>query len=404
MATIFESAFHDGFGTWPLAYIPYGGADFGDVAAVAEKVGHGDDSAFYDAWVEAAQRQQAEADATLARAKTASARELYLRASCSYAASYHPIYGAPVDPRLLDAFRKQMALFATAMRLGDPAVEPLRIPFDRLSLPAYLIPAEGRAQERRPLLILTNGYDATLTDLYFASAVAASRRGYHALIFDGPGQGELLYEHGVPLRPDWETVIAAVVDFALTLDVVDPARIALSGGSLGGYLAPRAASGEYRLAACIADPGQWSVATGFRQAALRLGGTPDEVRDLGRIGDALLDRMRQMIEGDRKLRWMVVQRGFWANGVGNLRDYLASVETYTLEGRAELIRCPTLLTCAERDPLAAGVAAMLDALRCPKQMIRFTAAEGAGDHCEMMNRSLLNRRVLDWLDDVLHND
>ena len=29
------------------------------------------------------------------------------------------------------------------------------------------------------------------------------------------------------------------------------------------------------------------------------------------------------------------------------------------------------------------------------------AAEGAGEHCEIMNRSLLNRRVFDWLDGVL---
>ena len=30
-----------------------------------------------------------------------------------------------------------------------------------------------------------------------------------------------------------------------------------------------------------------------------------------------------------------------------------------------------------------------------------TDAEGAGDHCEMMNRSLLNRCALDWLDAAL---
>ncbi len=31
--------------------------------------------------------------------------------------------------------------------------------------------------------------------------------------------------------------------------------------------------------------------------------------------------------------------------------------------------------------------------------MRFTVAEGAGGHCEMGNRSLLNNRVLDWLDE-----
>ena len=95
--------------------------------------------------------------------------------------------------------------------------------------------------------------------MLFASAVAASRRGYHSLLFDGPGQGAMLYESTIPLRPDWEAVVSAVVDFALTLREVHPEKLVVSGWSLGGYLAPRAASGEHRLAARIADPGQWSV-------------------------------------------------------------------------------------------------------------------------------------------------
>ncbi len=50
---IFSSSFHDGFGVWPLGYVPYGGADFGEVVAVAEAVGRGDDGAYYDAWMHA---------------------------------------------------------------------------------------------------------------------------------------------------------------------------------------------------------------------------------------------------------------------------------------------------------------------------------------------------------------
>jgi hypothetical protein len=34
-------------------------------------------------------------------------------------------------------------------------------------------------------------------------------------------------------------------------------------------------------------------------------------------------------------------------------------------------------------------------------VIDFRAAEGAGDHCEMGNRRLLNGRMLDWPDDTL---
>jgi hypothetical protein len=50
---------------------------------------------------------------------------------------------------------------------------------------------------------------------------------------------------------------------------------------------------------------------------------------------------------------------------------------------------------------AKGAQTLFDALRCKKNLVRFTAAEGAGDHCEMMNRSAVNRVALDWLDEVL---
>jgi hypothetical protein len=62
MGILFADNFHDEFGTWPLAYIPYGGADFGEVHAIAQAVGEGDDSAFYNAWMSAADRLTAEAE------------------------------------------------------------------------------------------------------------------------------------------------------------------------------------------------------------------------------------------------------------------------------------------------------------------------------------------------------
>jgi hypothetical protein len=49
MGVLFEDDFLDGFGTWPLAYIPYGGPDFGELLAVAQTVGRGDTDAYYAA-------------------------------------------------------------------------------------------------------------------------------------------------------------------------------------------------------------------------------------------------------------------------------------------------------------------------------------------------------------------
>ncbi len=400
MSMLFRNALHEDFGSWPIAYIPYGGADFGEIRAVAEAVGDGDDAAFHAAWIAAGDRLKGEAETALSRGHKGSARELYLRASVFYATSYHPLYGAPVDARLLSAFRKQTDALEKGLALSAPAIEPLAIALGETAMPGYFIPAQGLEHEVRPLVIFNNGYDCTVTDTYFASAVAASRRGYHSLLFDGPGQGAMLYEHNVPLRPDWDVVIRAVVDFAVNYPLVDPDRIALSGWSLGGLLAPRGAAGEPRIAALIADPGTWSIADGFRRIVIQKFGLPAEAAaDLGALDQEVIDGMDAFLRASPVLNWKIVQRGFWVHGVGDLRSYLASAELFTMRGHAERIRCPTLITQAENDILSSDAALYMDALRCPKTLLRFTAAEGADGHCEMKNRSLLNRRVLDWLDE-----
>ena len=283
MGPLYKDELLDGFGAWAIAYIPYGGPDFGEIAAVAKAVGDGGADAFHETWVAAGDRSVERAEAARGAGHKASARELYLRASAFYAGSLHPLFGAPVDPRLITAFRKEVEAFDNGLALFDPPIRPRSIPFEGAAMPAYFIPAAGSAGARRPTIIFTNGYDGTIADVYFASAVAASRRGYHSLLFDGPGQGAMLFERNVPLRPDWETVINAVVDFALTLPEVDPGRLALSGWSLGGYLSPRAASGEHRLAACVADPGQWALLNSFRRAAISMGLSQEAAADLGSI-------------------------------------------------------------------------------------------------------------------------
>ena len=132
-----------------------------------------------------------------------------------------------------------------------------------------------------------------------------------------------------------------------------------------------------------------------------MGASPEAAADLGQLDQSFIDRVWKVVNEDRKLRWTFVQRGFWVHGVDNLRDYFRSIEQFTMDGRAEMIGCPTLLIAGADDPLAVTAHSLFDALRCQKELIRFTAADGAGDHCEMRNRSMLNRRAFDWLDGVL---
>lgn len=336
--------------------------------------------------------------------RLATARGLFLKASACYASAYHPLYRVPVDPRLPAAFHKQIAAFDAGLAIGEHPPEHVQIPFENATLPGYLVRAAGHERETRPLLILTNGYDATVTEMYFASAVAAAQRGYHCLLFDGPGQGAPLIEQGLHLRPDWEVVVRAVVDVALGLPNIDPKRIALSSWSLGGYLACRAASGEPRLAACIADPGLWGIAAGFGDFLTQLGAPPNAADDIGNLDQAVVDRLAQTAEQNPRRHWTIMQRGFWVHGVDSVRGFLQAIVPFTLDGRVDAIACPTLLTRAENDPLGGTAQRIFDALRCPKTLLEFTAAEGAGDHCELFNRTLLNARVFDWLDSVFVPD
>jgi hypothetical protein len=68
-----------------------------------------------------------------------------------------------------------MTALAKVAALFDPPFEPLAIPFEGHRIPSYFISAPQGG--RRPLLIPTNGYDATVLDI----ALAARARGYRQI-------------------------------------------------------------------------------------------------------------------------------------------------------------------------------------------------------------------------------
>ncbi len=241
-----------------LMHVQFGGADFGECAVTMQRIPPGDTAAWSREWTVTADRVAAIGDACAAAGRLVSAREAYLRASNYYRTSYLMLFGAPTAPQLLHAFERESATFRAFAARAEPPIEPVEIPYEGTTLPGYFCPA-AKGPARNRTLIATNGYDSTVHEMYFAFAAAANRRGYHCLLFDGPGQGRALIKQGLHMRPDWENVIRPVVDYALTRTEVDAARIALAGWSFGGYLAPRGTGGEPRLAACIADPGQMDI-------------------------------------------------------------------------------------------------------------------------------------------------
>ena len=391
-------AFFDEQATRTLAHVQFGGADFGECITTMGRVPPGDVAAWRREWTATADRVAGIADACAASGHAISAREAYLRASNYYRTSYLMDYGAPPAPELVHGFERESAAFLAFAQRADPPLERVEIPYEGTTLPGYFCRAPG-ASGRTRTLIATNGYDSTVHEMYFGFAVAANRRGYHCLLFDGPGQGRVLIRQGLPMRPDWENVVRPVLDYALTRPEVDPVRIALAGWSLGGYLALRGAGGEHRLAACIADPGLTGLWGPMQKMFAQL--PPEALANPRGADPALFAPYMARIEASLDLRWKIVQRGFWVHGIHSLPEYVDIARQYTNDAAVRSIRCPVFLACEESDPLSATAPEIYQALSVPKTLVRFLASEGAGDHCAMMARSLFHQRMFDWLDDVL---
>lgn len=71
----------------------------------------------------------------------------------------------------------------------------------------------------------------------------------------------------------------------------------------------------------------------------------------------------------------------------------------TAEHLVAQIRCSILVCDAADDDIAAEAKSFFDQLTCEKAYLRFTAEDGAGDHCVIGNRGLYHERVFDWLDE-----
>ncbi len=288
-------------------------------------------------------------------------------------------------------YRRMAARFDAAMRLSRPAAEAVRIPYGRSWLPGWLLRPAG-PKRRRPTIIFNNGSDAQNVDLYAWGAAAAVERGYNALIFEGPGQGSMLFLRHVPFRPDWEKVVTPVVDFLRARDDVDRKRIALWGWSFGGYLVERAAAFEHRLAALVADPGVTSYLASWPAAVIATAYDGDRAQ-VNAGWNAFL------AQADPSLRVMLRKRLEIFAHADSWYDAVREMQRYTLTpALLRRIQAPTLLTYPELEQFYPGQAQQVyDALKAPKRLHRFTAQDGSQYHCEPMAPQHRNEVILDWL-------
>src|SRR5262245_25631061 len=156
MGILFDDPLYERFASRALSHALYGGADFGECFVTARQITPADPDTWYRAWTATADRVFEIAQACAASGHAVSAREAYLRASNYYRTSYLPLFGAPVDARLVAAFDREDEAFGQAAARLTPPVEAVEIPFEGTSLPGYFHRADESGRPR-PTLIATNG-------------------------------------------------------------------------------------------------------------------------------------------------------------------------------------------------------------------------------------------------------
>jgi dienelactone hydrolase len=393
----------------------YGCAEFGELVTAVDHINAVGASyqSYYETFLALANRTSTLAGKELAAGHKASARSAYLRASTYYDMCLYFILGTSAHAQEASAYAAVQRCWQQASQLFDPPFEQVRIPYGNSWLPGYLLKPDDRPV-RRPTIILNNGEDAQNITLYCYGGADAIERGWNALIFEGPGQGSMLFERQVPFRYDWENVITPVVDYLRSRPDVDPARIALNGSSLGGELVIRAAAFEHRLAAVVADPGILSVWLGWQTGEKTIanlftkGLTKEQVNTIWQkeIIPQLnaVDRynISKRAEGYGR-QFLVAARA--GHVFSDLYDFGTTVMKFTVADVADRVTAPTLVTSYQGDQLVIPASGqgpeVYKRLRGDKTYHEFTAAQGAQDHCAPMAPQTRNQVVFDWLDRFL---
>lgn len=293
------------------------------------------------------------------------------------------------DPRRPAARQR----FLSAMRTGY-GVTPDFIPFRAGCLPAYDLRPERQVG---PPVVMFGGFDSYVEEFLpmLAGMVDVGRR---IVVFEGPGQGSALEDCGLTMIPDWERPMAAILDHYGLDDV------AAVGISLGGGLVIRAAAFEPRISRAIA----FDILDDFFEAIAR------------QIGRGVRIPLRALLTA--RARWLVnaiagraaarkpvsewgLQQGMHVTGTATPYDFLRSTTAMSTRKISDRVRADVLLLAGADDhyvPLSqlARQAGNLTNARSVTTRL-FTAAEQAGNHCQLGNIAAVSRLIDTWLDGSL---
>jgi len=376
---------------YTLGGVYNGLGDISEIMDTATRIRHTSEISWCDEWFKTATRVEKLADDALAMDHKISAGEAYLRSAHYFLSAEIFLHTNVDDPRILTTYRRAGNNFVKALRLLGVNVSVVQIPYEGMTLRGYFFrTAQSGA---RPILISHQGFDAAIESTW-GLAEAAIKRGWHCLLFEGPGQGLTIREHGLVFRPDWENVVAPAVDFVLRQPGVDPDNIALMGISMGGGFAARAASYEHRLSAVVLDPGYVSISDMFTDMF------PDKLLVMQEDDPADFDKkILELAKYDFGIRWGI-HHGMWVFGAKTPSQLFSILTRYEYEADLPRITSRTLVVDAEDEEFGRGQPRrVFDLVQAPKEYMLFTRADAASLHCQTGSPAVGYAKIFDWLDE-----
>lgn len=378
-----------------LGHAGMGLIDIGLVLQAVDATTSGDAQSWYDAWVAVGDSLDQRAQQSLATS-TPTASALFLAASEAFDQSVSFVDGmADPDAVLLPTFRRHREMWDRFIATSGGRHLDVAVAYEGDSMPGYLLRPDASGT-RRPTVVVTNGSDGALSGLWATIVKPCLNAGWNAFVFDGPGQQSMLFERDVPFRHDWEAVLTPVVDTLVTRDDVDANALLAYAISQGGYWLPRALAFEHRFVGAVVDGGVVEVARTWNA------NLPPELLVLLQSGDRVgFDRAMSARTPSAEVARKIA---FRAKPYGRRSPYdlFAEVNRYRLGDLAGQITTPMLITDPDDEEFFPGQPQeVYDALTCPKQIVRFTAEQGANHHCEPMARALVGMLTVDFFTDQL---
>ena len=382
-----------------LAVATYGGADIAEVLTAAAGIVPGDFESFYHQFDILANRVLRQAQAIDVKEFPVSVRDTMFRAASYFQSADFYLHGNQSDPRIISLWETMQGAFNISLSL-------LPIPGRRVNVQAdgFYVPCifykPSLDPKPRPTLIIGGGYDKGQEEMYHIMVKATLQRGWNVMTYEGPGQASPRRYQNLSFIPQWERVVTPIVDYLETLPEVDKSALALVGVSFGGYLAPRAAAFEHRLATVVCLDGIYDFAAEFMAAF------PPDLLALFNSGnatafDAAINAARNAPDASSALRWSMDQ-GLWAWDLTSPFQLMTEFQVYTLVDVIDQIPGPVFVGDAQDDFFFRGSGAVLAShLGDRASYYLFKTAYGDGEHSGIGAFAFQNQVVLDWLKPIL---